>query len=76
MSIREDIQGILDTAITVNNNCEVIPKVDQIITDLKAEIEKIENPFEGYIDVVENIRFAKSYGFEKLKQDILKLLEE
>jgi hypothetical protein len=35
------------------------------------DIEGIKNPLEGYFDVTENIRMAKSQGFERCKQAIL-----
>ncbi len=53
-----------------------LPLSNQILSYLKAEVEKMENPFEGYIDVVENIRMAKSQGFERFKGNFIKLLEE
>ena len=36
-------------------------------------INELENPFEGYIDVIENIRMAKSLGFERFRQALNKL---
>ena len=39
-------------------------------------LDKIENPFEGYIDVIENIRMAKSQGFERFRVDIHRALKE
>lgn len=32
---------------------------------------EIKNPFEGYFDVTENIKMAKSQGFERCKQAVL-----
>ncbi len=42
---------------------------------VKKVIEIIENPFEGYIDVIENIRMAKSQGFERFREALKKLVE-
>lgn len=41
---------------------------------VKKVIETIENPFEGYIDVIENIRMAKSQGFERFREALKKLV--
>lgn len=38
---------------------------------LDIDPEEIKNPFEGYIDVTENIRMAKSQGFERFRKLLL-----
>ena len=40
---------------------------------VKQVVENIENPFEGYFDVAENIRMAKSQGFERFRHALKKL---
>ena len=36
----------------------------------------MNNPFVGYIDVIENIRMAKEQGFERFREKLVKLVEE
>jgi len=68
VSIRKEIQHILDTAITVDNDCHIIPKLDQILTYLKIEIEKIENPYDKAC--------FRGEAYEGFRQDILAKLSE
>ena len=42
---------------------------------VKVDIDEIENPFEGYFDVTENIRMAKSQGFERFRKILQSKLE-
>ena len=36
-------------------------------------VGELENPFEGYFDAFENIRMAKSQGFERFREALNKL---
>ena len=51
-------------------------QLDRVREKVLHHIKVLPNPFEGYVDVVENIRMAKSQGFERFREALKSQLEE
>ena len=70
MSIREEIVSLQHNMWTIQTYEDKVKFANEILTLLKAEIEKMEN---HWLEVWDSPRFN---AYEQFRKDILKLLEE